>query len=351
MSLTPTSRFALAALALLALVSVALLVVFPRAGDTRGEAPQASPPAVAVAASPGGDARATFGGAHLAGTLEQDALNEASGMAASRRRDDLLWIHNDSGTGPRLYAVGTDGRDLGRVDVSGATSVDWEDMASFELDGVPYLLIADVGDNESSRRRVRLHVVVEPELTGERLARRTTVPVAWSIELVYEDGPRDCEAVAVDIVGQRVLLVSKRTVPLQLYEVPLRPAGAPDGATVVARRAGPVAGIPPPTAADLARDPRFGSSRSQATALDVSTDAREMVVFTYGNAYRFSRAEGEGWREAVSRPPEVITLPLLPQIEAGAFSGDAGSLWVTTEQRPTPLLRLDRAPGGPRAPL
>lgn len=344
--LTRTSWLALVALVLLALVAAVVLIRAPREGNVRADA--AEPAGVMPTAT---RTRAPFGEAQLAGRLEQDDLDETSGMAASRRRADLLWMHNDSGAGPLLYAVGTDGRDLGRVEVSGATHVDWEDMASFELDGVPYLLIADVGDNVSRRRSVSLHVVEEPVLTGERFGRRTTVPVAWSIELVYEDGPLDCEGVAVDVIGQRILLVSKRTVPMQLYQVPIRPAGSADGAPIVATRVGPVFGIPAPTAADLERDPQFGQFRSQATALDVSPDGRELVVVTYGNAYRFERGEDEGWREAVSRTPDVIVLPLLPQIEAGAYGPDAQTLWVTTERRPAPLVRLDRVRDDPLAPL
>ena len=36
-------------------------------------------------------------------------LSEVSGVVASRQRSELLWMHNDSGGEPILYAVGTDG--------------------------------------------------------------------------------------------------------------------------------------------------------------------------------------------------------------------------------------------------
>ena len=48
-----------------------------------------------------------------------------------------------------MYAVGTDGSDYGALTLRHASNYDWEDLAVFELDDKPYLLIADTGDNEA----------------------------------------------------------------------------------------------------------------------------------------------------------------------------------------------------------
>ena len=246
--------------------------------------------------------------------------------------------------------MGTDGRDRGAVDVDGAAHIDWEDLDSFVLDGVPRLLIADVGDNTGKRSSVMLYVIEEPALTGERFPDGERAKLAWSIELVYEDGPLDCEAVAVDVPGERILLVSKRTLPMRLYEVPLRAAGTTGGPPTVARRVAEMPGIPLPTPADLEEDPRFGAARSQATAMDITPDGRELLLVTYKNAYRFVRAEGQAWAQVVSGVPEIIVLPRMAQTEAAAYSDDMQSMWVTTEQRPAPLYRLDRVTPAPPAP-
>jgi hypothetical protein len=50
--------------------------------------------------------------------------------------------------------------------------------------------------------------------------------VAWRVRFRFEDGPRDCEAMAVDPEQPRALLLSKRTEPPVLYELTLLP-GAP----------------------------------------------------------------------------------------------------------------------------
>ena len=85
---------------------------------------------------------------HVA-TLAEDELTESSGLAFSRRKQNRLWTHNDSGGKPRLYAFDTDGRKTGQVDLA-AGMVDWEDIAAFSDEGVPRLLVADSGDNRAA---------------------------------------------------------------------------------------------------------------------------------------------------------------------------------------------------------
>ena len=94
----------------------------------------------------------------IVGTLQNHNIDEASGLARSQRYPDVFWIINDDGPSS-LYAIDSVGHDLGRVKVSDASNRDWEDLASFTLDGVAYLLIADIGDNEGKRKDVRLYVV------------------------------------------------------------------------------------------------------------------------------------------------------------------------------------------------
>ena len=95
-----------------------------------------------------------------AALLQVPAANEISGLAASARAVDGLWLINDSGGEPMLYLAGLDGADRGKVKVEPATNVDWEDLAGFSWQGKPYLLIADVGDNEGRRASCTLYIGV-----------------------------------------------------------------------------------------------------------------------------------------------------------------------------------------------
>jgi len=144
-------------------------------------------------------------GGSLSGVLLDSQLAEISGLAASRRHRNVLWLHDDGGNPARLFAVNTDGDRLATLRIEGITKTDWEDMAAFRLEGRDYLLIADTGDNGGLRRTLQLHAVPEPD----RLVDGATLTPAWSIAFKWPDGPRDCEAVTVDETSGTVLLVSK----------------------------------------------------------------------------------------------------------------------------------------------
>jgi len=252
-----------------------------------------------------------------AGTVVNDDLEEVSGLARSAVGTHL-WAVEDGGNPAVLHALSPAGASLGAVLVQGVENVDWEDLASMRLDGTSYLVIADVGDNGARRDSVVIHVVPEPAIDD------VEVEVAWSIDFTWEDGPRDCEAVAVD--GEQLLLITKRDSPPGLYTLPVR------GPRGVAQRAGVVTEIPGPTPRDL-QLPK-GKSRSMPTAMDISSD--RLLLLTYKHAYLYDR--GEGWTRALASAPRWIDLPDLKQAEAAALSADYG--WITTEQRPAPLLEI-----------
>ena len=256
------------------------------------------------------------------GDIENESLEEASGLAASRRHEDVLYSINDSGNEPRLFALGTDGRDLGSSSIRYSGTHDFEDIASFEIDKIAYLLIADTGDNFYWRRSVTLLIVEEPDL--ETLATGMGLNVAWSIEFSYPDGYRDVEAVAVD--EEKIYLISKRRVPVEVYELPLRPGKMP----IVAKRIGTLTGIPQPTDRDLREDPEFGKFRSMPTAFDIN--GRHAIVFTYRDAYYFRRGRRESWAAALTKIPKRILLPDIYGLEAGSFDTRAQHLYVTGER-------------------
>ena len=158
-------------------------------------------------------------------TLQSPAVTEASGLAASPTAADALWLINDSGSPAVLHLAGTDGSDRGSVALRDIRNTDWEDLASFTLGGKSYLLVADTGDNTSTRPECLLHIVAEPAPPAAGKKLDDTVSPAWTIRFRYEDGPRDCESVAVDEKAGKILLISKRTTPPVIYELPLKPDG------------------------------------------------------------------------------------------------------------------------------
>jgi hypothetical protein len=294
---------------------------------------------LALSASGAAVADAAAGGAtpRLAALVTDARVAEISGIAASRRDDDLFWVNNDSHAGPTLYALGSDGRIRAEVAVQGQANIDWEDLAGYTLDGEPMLLIADTGDNGGMRSELALIALVEPELVPGQAT--TSVTPRWVLRFRWPDGPRDCEAVAVDAVAREVLLLSKKRVPAQLFRIPLAAAANP-GIVAVAEQIASIPKLPQPSAAELARDPGYWRYRGQISAMDVSPDGLRMLVLSYRDAYLYDRRPGEAWRDALARPWRALGLPGLPQAEAIAFDRNGEAIWVTTERLPAPLLHL-----------
>ena len=270
--------------------------------------------------------------AQLAGLLLDERLDEVSGLAASRRHDDVLWAINDGGNGAYLHAIGTRGQHPATIAVDGIANTDWEDLAAFQADGRHYLLVADTGDNGGLRHTLQLHVIEEP---GE-VRDGARVEAAWSVAFRWPDGPLDCEAVAVDAAAGEVLLVSKRRDPAELFSVPLRPG---THEVQVARRIGTLAGVPRASETERRDDPERDRLRGQVTAADLAPDGRTLAVMTYDNVLLYDQGDA-GWGAAVARRPHVRDLALLPQAEAIAWTADGPSLYATGEFRPAPLLLL-----------
>ena len=271
----------------------------------------------------------------VAGQLQSDELVEASGLARSHRDPALFWSVNDGGSKARLYAFDGSGFHRGRVKLDGIKNRDWEDLSSFAIDGTPYLLVADTGDNDGKRKKVSLHVVLEPDLADDDKVK--TEP-AWSIDFRYPDGPRDVEAVVADPANDRVVLLSKRDWPPVLYEVPLHPSS--DG-TSVAKRLGAIESLPPPTRQDREQAVFTKEWHWQPTAMDLSPDGRLAVVLTYRAVYLYHLDPERSLYESLSGQAYGFGLGNFRNAESVAFSADSNSIFVTLEGRHAPLLRID----------
>ena len=158
---------------------------------------------------------------------------------------------------------------------------------------------------------------------------------AWSIAFRWPDGPRDCEAVAVDVERGEILLVSKKREPPQLFSLPLRPAGED---IQTATFLGELAGMPAPSQAEQDDAGRAQFDR-HVTAADVSPDGGTLAVMTYRYLLLYPRGEGT-WAEAVTGAPQVSDLPPLPQAEALGWSADGSELYATGEFIPAPMYRI-----------
>ena len=123
-----------------------------------------------AAAAPLSTAPATAPSHHLVATADSNEVPESSGVVASRVNPDVYWTHNDSGDGPFVYAFRLAKADraggvahlLGKIELTGARNVDWEDIAWGPWHMI-YLF--DGGDNSPCRRNdKRIYRFVEPRI-------------------------------------------------------------------------------------------------------------------------------------------------------------------------------------------
>jgi hypothetical protein len=291
-----------------------------------------------LAAAGSAHAEVYFAGPLAAGSLQAPPKQESSGLAMSRQAADILWTHDDSGGAPVLYAIDTTGRKRGSLRISGVKNEDWEDLASFQSGGKPWLLIADTGDNDAERGTVQLHIVEEPLPSRLNPTAELKVEPAYTLRIRYEDGPRDCESVAVDANEGAVYLLTKRDGPPRLYRVPL---GASREKHVIAKRMGPVPDLAGSAPIDSLFKHVAGKRAAWPTSFDISADGRTAVVLTYAGPVVFSREGKEAWAVALKREPTRLLFHGLPQAEGVCFTTDGRSIYVVSESTPA-FVRYDR---------
>jgi hypothetical protein len=276
----------------------------------------------------------------IAGIVTDPALGELSGLARSQSQRDRYWAINDGGFGNYLLLIDGRGRVQRKLEVTGASNIDWEDLASFRWRNENWLLIADTGDNSGIREHVSLWLLREPAPESNRTGK--TRP-AQQLRLRYPDEPHDVEAVTVDAVEGQVYLLTKRMVPPILFRVPLAAFGRQD--VVVAERVATLDLIPQPTEYEIVRDGSLSRYRSQATALELDCTRRGLLVLTYDAIYRFMRRTDQPWELALTgQSPARSSLSLLPQAEAMTLDRECKNLYVGSEKAPVPLLRFHYRP-------
>jgi hypothetical protein len=267
---------------------------------------------------------------HLA-DLENQSINESSGVAASRLNANLLWTHNDSGDGPFIYAFDRKGKHLGAWKVAGAQAQDWEDMAigPGPAKGQSYIYMGDIGDNSKRRGEIIIYRVVEPSVDGKATTGRPMdTKAADVIRLKYPDGKYDAEALLVHpSTGDLYIVTKVMSGAAGVYKLSATAQG-PGVLTLV--RVGEVQ-LPNPM-------------RGFLTGGDISPDGRRVVLCDYLGGYELVLPEGSGvaFDEIWKQTPVTVNIGNRRQGEAICYRADGQSLLVTSEGVPCPLIEIMR---------
>ena len=145
--------------------------------------------------------------------LDDPRLVEISGIAASIRHANVVWVHNDSSDAARIYGVDLAScAVVAEVTLRGVDARDIEGIAaSRDARGRPVLWVADIGDNRDSWPNVGLYRIREPATLG-----RTSRKVR-EFRFTYEDRPHNAETLLVD--GGRVWVATWQLARGGLYEL------------------------------------------------------------------------------------------------------------------------------------
>jgi hypothetical protein len=314
-----------------------------RAASTRCHSFQALLAAMALLLAVGtalrGDALVPYPKTQLLATLQDREVDESSGIMLAGGRvaaeDELFWTHNDSGDGPYLYLFDRKGANRGTWLIAGATNVDAEDCAAGPgpAKGQRYLYFGDIGDNESKRTDCVVWRVPEPAASTASPAtergRAATTVRAEGLPFAYPDGPHDCESLLVHPVTGDIYLVTKERAKATsgVYKFS---SSQGSGMRQTLRKIGEV---------------RLGSyfplGSSLVTAGDIAPDGKRLVLRDYTRVYEFTLPEDatsfdEIWKQA----PRAFAAPPMLQGESICYGSEGRSLYLTSEQLPTPLYEM-----------
>jgi hypothetical protein len=266
------------------------------------------------------------------GQVQSSEVDEASGLAVSRRNPGVLWTHNDRGGTGRLFAVTTLGETVAVADVATIAATDWEDL-SIGPGPEPdqhYLYIADIGDNSQTRSDIVVYRVREPVLSEGVEPQELTLADVEALHLIYPGGEKhNAESLLVDPLSADLYVITKLA----------------SGTTRVFRAAAPRSTeLPAPltlvATLNFVEEPLAGA---QVTAADISASGDAILVRTYATAYWWPRGANVSIGDALVAQPCVAIIPWQEQQgEAIAFDTDGASYYTLSEGSAPFIYRISR---------
>ena len=253
--------------------------------------------------------------------------NESSGVV--KAGPNSFWTHNDSGGLPELYEFDSSGTLLRTLSLSGATNVDWEDLA---MDSAGYIYIGDVGNNFNFRQELKIFKIPPPSaIIGNIVSDFDTIWFHYADQTQFPPplSQWNYDLEAMTIIGDSIYLFTKnRTNPATGYS-----------------RVYTIPAVEGNYAADL-RDSIFtgtgtidhygitgAASNADGSTLVLISNLRTWIFNGYSLPY-FSQGTVQTFEFANPSAKEAVTF------------GNDSTIWMTSEGSPTAagfLYRLDSA--------
>lgn len=264
------------------------------------------------------------------GRLGDGARKENSGLVASNQTPGLYWALNDSGNAPRIYPVTVEGALWGAhakrarpgVFLGEAMNVDWEDLA---LDPeTNQLVVADVGNNWSSRESLTLYWIQEPDPNASVVTPTREVHVYYPDQTAYpapnDDRNYDCEAVFIAAGKLHLLTKHRSDRATKLYRLDESAPDAERCALTLVQRI------------DL---------DEQVTGATYDPARQRLAVITYDSLWEFQCDPHEA--RLLDTPIRWSPYKGPKQVEAIARAQDGG--WIVTDELTARLFHIPAWPG------
>lgn len=261
-----------------------------------------------------------FEGPRDLGIVDAKLVNEASGIVASRKNNQVLWVHNDEGTDTRIFAINTkaeivaiyylnikDGRDFEDITIGKGTSTDdW------------YLYLGDIGDNDKKHEKKFIYRFKEPNVSSEQKLKVDTI---FSIDKITFKLPDiyDSEAMMFDPITKDLLIISKREKNELVFKLPY------PHSTSKTINAEEIAEVP------------FGYegfNGSGVTGCDISEDGTEILIKTYSKVYYYFRDNTKPIEKSFDKKPAEVNYQFEPQGEAICWHPKSVGYFTLSEMSP-----------------
>jgi hypothetical protein len=256
--------------------------------------------------------KVTFGSFQYLASVQDDKMDEISGIAASRYTQGAVWIEEDSGNENKIYLIGEDGITKASYKLPHVSFLDWEDMAIAPgpQAGIPYIYVAEIGDNYRIAPFRSVYRFSEPDLRNKSFPVTDSISKIDIINFQYPDGPRDAEALMVDPLTKDMYVISKEEKTAGLY----------------------VAAYPQELN-KLIKLKKLGNLPfTRIVAADISADGTEILLKDLSDIYYWKRNNTETIAQALQKPPARISYYIEPQGEAVCWKADGTGYYTISEK-------------------
>lgn len=258
--------------------------------------------------------------------VDDERLEEVSGLVASRNNPSMLWVHNDSGNPAEIYLL--DSQAVVRaVYVLGLDQRDWEDMAigPGPEEGINYLYVGDIGDNFTFYSENYIYRFPEPILPSSPFQNGSTNAIysdtiqgVDTLAFVYPDEQWDAEVLLLDPLTKNLYVMTKEMSSIRIYCLPY-----PQRTDTVI------------VAEHVITMPFEGANLlDRLVAGDISADGQELLLKTYQHITYLVRPDSiQSVAEWIQQPADTLLYIAEPQGEAIGWVTDGSGYFTLSESQ------------------